>query len=436
MKRPVFITFAIVVAATIVGWRNHSELAIATQALEKARHQARLLGIAENSPQGTSLRTRSRQQLPTDIAATARSLIEFAREIEHGSESSDTALLDDRDQRMLDWQRRLLALEADEMNRLIAEISETTDLEYEGRRQLLLMVFETFAQSHPGPALDAIATSPDLLADDWDRAAVVTAALVRGMETDPAISTDWWKKHSDLFPSESRQAVTERLIGATSLLNPKTAFQLIGNLGNLDPDYAVGMITNSARTDEQRAATLAAFRDYLITVEDPKLRKTLHWEGISSMISSALHGGVDHAIGKIGNGSFTPDEIEAFAARTIPSFNEGDAPKWIDWLAKNIPEETVSKQVIPGVFFEWAGRDYQAAGEWLTQLEEGPVKISATNVYAYSLADHYPDDAARWALTLPSGENRDFLLPRIYGAWKKKDPAAAAVFAEQNGIPK
>ncbi len=67
-------------------------------------------------------------------------------------------------------------------------------------------------------------------------------------------------------------------------------------------------------------------------------------------------------------------------------------------------------------------------------MEEGPLKTSATNVYAYTLADHYPETAARWALTLPAGENRDFLLPNIYKPWLKTDPAAAAAFAEQNGI--
>ena len=45
-----------------------------------------------------------------------------------------------------------------------------------------------------------------------------------------------------------------------------------------------------------------------------------------------------------------------------------------------------------------------------------------------------PATAAQWALTLPVGDERSKLMTAIYTEWNKRDKAAAAKFAQENGI--
>ncbi len=436
MRFPIAITLTIIVATALAGWRNHGQLASANLTYQQLRQQARAMGIKESASQNPSKRTRSHQPRRLDTASLATGLIAFASELDTLPKSSDTKSLDERNQSMLDWQRRLLAFDPAAMKNLIAEIHTTPDLNEENRLELLDMVLQTFAESHPQAALELLADSPNLLKNPEVRGYAAYVALLRGMEIDPAACTAWYRNHSELFPGDLAGRVTERLMRRTSLTNPKLAFQLIDELGVQDHNFAVGMITNPAKTSAQRDATLAAFRDYLTTIEDPKLRETLAFEGISSMITTAFFDGVDNGIQVIGNGSFTHEEIESYVSRVGFDISRNGAGKWIDWLAKEIPTPNVTTQVIPRLFGEWTMKDYQAAGEWLTASEDSPMKTATSAVYANALADRHPATAAQWALALPAGENRDQLLPRIYQSWLKADPAAAATFADQNGIAK
>lgn len=435
MKLSLSITLAIIAAAAIAGWRNHGELVRLTHTYGQVSQQARALGIQPGS--GTpSHRTRSNLPRHRNDGSLAADLIAFAEELETLPEPTDSALLDEREQRMLDWQRRLSALNPAAMKSLIHEINMAGGMKDESKQDLLFLVLQTFADSHPMAALEVVAGSPDLLKNPEARASVGSIALIKGMETDPAASTAWLKSHRDLFPGDLGRRVTERFMRGTSLINPKAAFLLISELEVQDTGYAIAMITNPARTSAQRDATLAAFRQYLTTIQDPAQREALAWEGVSTMISTALFDGVESAIQQIGNGRFTPEEIESYAGRVSFNFREGDAPKWIDWLLENVPTERMSSEIIPRIFADWTSVDYQAAGKWLNNAPEGPAKTGAISNYANSLAEQHPEIAARWALTMIPGENRDQLLPRIYQSWLKTDPSAAASFAEQNGIAK
>lgn len=434
MKLPLAITFAIIAAAALLGWRNHRELDRLTRTYQQVRQQADSLGPGDSPSRSSPRRTRSHQPRQLDSAVLAKDLIAFTNELEARPDLPDLPSLDDREQRMLDWQRRLLALDSAAIESLIAEIQTAAGLKEDTRQDLLFLAFQAFAESHPQAALETIATFPDLLKNPDARANVASAALVRGMATGPAASIAWYRDHRDLFPGQAGTAVTERLLLGTSRINPKVAFQLIGDLGLQDPENAVRTLANSARTSAQRDATLAAFRDYIATIQEPEQRKALTWDGIHVMISSTLLNGVESGTQAIGHGRFTPEEIEAYAERVSFIMAPGEDPKWIDWLAEEIPNENVTTRVIPRLFGEWTQKDYQAAGDWLASAPEGPMKTAAAAVYAGSMAAHHPATAARWALTLPPGETRDRLLPQIHQSWAGTDPEAARAFAETAGI--
>lgn len=435
MKFSLSATFAIVAIASFVAWRNHVEITTETRAYEQVQEKARSLGIPADpisSPRGT----RSQRAREPDAKTLVRDLIAFAKELETQPEPGTSTALDDREQQMLDWQSRLLALEPAAMKALIAEINAAEGMTEGSRQDLLSLVLETLAESHPQTALEVLGDFPDLIKNPETRANAASIALVNGMKSDPAATVDWYKSHRALFPGETGVWVTERLLRGTSLIDPELAFPLISELELSDAEYAVVMITNPPRTFAQQDATLSALREYLATVQDPVLRETLTFAGNNTIISGALRNNIDEGIRWIGDGRFTPEEIEMDAERCFRGFTSDEQGKWLGWLIQAHPTDKVFNQILPQHFSDWVQVDYRAAGEWLGGAADGPAKTAAAGAYASSIAAHFPEIAAKWALTLPPGENRDQLLPRIYQSWLKKDPTAAASFAERNGIVK
>lgn len=435
MKSSLAITLGIIAVAGFASWRNQQEIARATHAYGLVLEEASALGIQADSG-GQLQRTRSRTNRQPHEKVSAADLIAFTTELQNQSDTSDIGLMDERERRTLEWQRRLLALDRTAMEQLIAEIDATAGLRKDTRREVLFLVMQTLAESHPDAALDLIAGSPEMLDHPEARARIASGALARGMATDPEAGTAWLKQHLDLFPAPLGRLVTERAMLGISPDNPKAAFGLIGSIGTLDAEYAVRKITLSARSIAQRDVTLGVFREYLTSVEDPALREKLHKEGTFAMISTSLNDGVDGAIEKLGGGRFTPEEITAYASVAGFDHDKLDTAKWIGWLQQNVPAETISSRIIPELVSSWIHSDYRAVGEWLGKTEGGPVKDAATFQYASAIAGRFPSSAAEWALTLPPGKERETLLPMVYKRWLEKDPTAAAAFAERNGIAK
>ncbi len=431
MKIPLIITLAILAISAAAGWRNQRELAAANRDYEQLSRQARSAGIATDGAR----RARPHRSQALDFKSLAAGLIGFAKELERQPEPPDTKSSDDRELRMLDWQRRLLALDPAAMKAIIEEINATGDMREETRQDLLSLVLQTLAESHPQAALENLSDSPDLLKNPQARADVASIALVHGMETSPAETTAWYKAHRDLFPGEAGAEVTRRMLQGTSLIEPKLAFGLIGELEIADVEHAVGAICWIAHTPARRGAALAAFREYLKILPDSANRETIVFEGNRTLIRDSFYDGFENATRWIGSAGFSQQELETFASRLFFIPPE-DAGKYLDWLIRTIPTEMTATRTVPEQFIGWVQADYQAAGEWLSSTADGPAKTAATATYASALASNHPATAAQWALTLPSGEARDRLLPQIYQSWSKTDPAAAAAFAERNGINK
>ncbi|MES2921482.1 MAG: hypothetical protein V4819_08045 [Verrucomicrobiota bacterium] len=432
MKIPLIITLAILAISGAAGWRNQRKLAAANRDYEQVSRQARSAGI----PTDGSRPARPQRPQALDFKSLAVGLIGFTKELENQPEPPDTRSSDERELQMLDWQRRLMALDPEMMKALVAEIIAAGDMREETRQELLALVLQTLAESHPQAALEILAESPDLLKNPLSRAYTASIALLHRMETSPADATTWYKAHRDLFPGEAGAEVTGRLLRGTSLIDPKLAFGLIGELEIADVKRGVGTICWPAHTPAQRGATLAAFREYLKTLPDSVDRKAVVFEANSTLIRDSFYDGFENATRWIESAGFSQQELEAFASRVYFIDPDENTGKYLDWLIRTISTETIATQTVPEQFFGWVQADYQAAGKWLSSTADGPAKTAATATYASALASFHPATAAQWALTLPSGEARDRLLPQIYQSWSKTDPPAAAAFADHNGIAK
>jgi hypothetical protein len=378
--------------------------------------------------------TRSRHGNRDDVKTLAAGLIALARELEDLPDPQELVLLEDRQQRLLDWQRRLANLEPAAIKELIVAINRSTHIRDETRQDLLLLIVQAFAEKHPQETLDLLAEIPFVLANSQARAEAASLALLRCMERSPSAAIEWYKTHRAGFPASEVHWLTEQFLRGTSTINPKFAFSLIGELKLPDLDYAVRMITNPARTAAERDAVLSAFREYLKTIPEGSEREALAFEGNSSLMATARFEGMDKGLCWIEQAGFSQEEVETYVSRTSPTLNAEDTAKWIDWILRTTSKEEITTETVPQLLFGWTQFDHQAAAQWLTALPEGPIKNACIPAYAQVIAPYQPETATRWASTLPPGEARDGLFNSIYQRLLKSDPAAAAVLAEEHGI--
>ncbi len=431
MKISLTISFVILLFAGIFGLRNHQALAAADSVLRETINQARSLGVPLDPSGGLRPRSRHHQRtLPaTDVKSLAAGLIKLARD----SEIEPKGVPTEDEQRVLDRQRQLLALDALRMKELVAEINLAVGIEDETHQEIIALVFQAFVESHPRAALDFLAENPDILKNSRARAGIAVTGLVHCMESDPDAAISWYRDQRGLFAGSDGDTVIGGLLSGTALLNPKLAFSLISTLELPNIEYAVGTIVHRARTPAQRDAALAAFRDYLKILPASADREAIVFEGNSSILRNSFYDGFENGTRWIENAGFSQQELETFADR-IHFISPEDSGKYLDWLIRFVHTEKIASEIVPQQFFSWVGADYQAAGRWLEAAPEGPAKTAAAATYARTLSPYHPETAAQWALTLPPGQDRDQILPQIYKSWSKTDPAAAAAFADHNGI--
>lgn len=425
MKISLLLTAAILLAGAALGWKNQQRINTAqtqaTQVVAAARHN-----IPPPDPTSTH-----RPRPTTDIPTLAAELIAFARELETNPETSSPG---QREQTILDWQRRLSSLNPGQIKTLIAEIQKSP-LEDSTRDDLLRITLQALSANHPAETLSILSTDPDLFKNPWLRASVATEALLRGMEKDPAASIAWFKENRGTFGDTARDHITEKLLRGTGIIDPKLAFRLISDLSIADSGYAVRMILNPSRDNEQRDAALAAFREYLDSITDPAVRENLSFEGNGTLIANAMNHGFDKGLAWTESAGFSQQELEAETSRSIDAIVFTDPAKWFDWLSRNVPTDTTFRQTIPTYIREWTQLDYQTAGKWLGSVPDGQLKYFATLAYMEALLHHHPEISAHWFDTLPPTSRNENTRKEIHRNLLRTNPAAAADFARRHSIP-
>jgi hypothetical protein len=119
---------------------------------------------------------------------------------------------------------------------------------------------------------------------------------------------------------------------------------------------------------------------------------------------------------------FTLDE-KLNLMRSLSQSGDLDEPaKWADWLLKIDPSTwdnwiaakgTKHRYPVTEVLSNWARLDNLAAGKWLENLPDSPIKAEMTLEYVLSIAGNEPDRASSYLPLLPEGESKDEIVRRI-----------------------
>lgn len=438
MKLSLLLAALILVAASFFGWQGHSRLSTAREENVRLATEAAELGVdtsnlATDGSKATIAKLRRDKQADKEAVAKdyAAKLIAFAHEMEDmqkQGQQPDEAM----QKRIMDLIGGLLDLDGSQLKLLVVELREAPGLSADTRSGMIGFTVMMLANDHPATALNLLAESSDILKESGMSRHVVASALQKWAQSDPKAAIEWTRKNAKDHPEMVTDETKKGILAGAAKIDPALAFTLMSELDLKDANSLGNSIAESASTPEQRTAVMAALRNHLKTLDDKERLATLN-NTMSSLSGKAAQDGFTAGAAWVESAKLSEEEREGFANGMNYWQTKGDTGKWIEWMDGKLPAEKLDGK-IQSMMTQWTENDYKAAGQWLNDSKDGAMKNSAIRSYAGAVAPYEPATAAEWALTLPESPERKELLDNIHRQWKGKDAAAAAKFAQQNGL--
>jgi hypothetical protein len=433
VKISIAASILILLLAALFGFQAHQRLVTVRETHARLVASANQLGIAidpSNPSAPVRITKREREDKEADAKAAAVEFIADVRQMEANREKGGLSIIVSNNSRV-EVMDRMMSLNSAQLKILIAEVLAAKDLKDSTRRDLIASSLKMLAYDSPQAALALLTEMSALFKGSGSL--IISPSLAQWAKDDPLAALEWVRNNSAKFPDLITDDAKRGLISGTAIQDPKLAFKLIGELGLEDPSQVVTGIVRAATTPEQRTATLAALREHLANLKDEKARKDLSRSAVYGFAQNIGKEGFEAGSQWITAAGFTPAELESFAGGLYSSIKNGENGLWIEWIGENLPPQKAAEK-IESMVRGWTQTDFQAAGNWINSVPDGPTKNTAIRSYAETVSEYEPETAAQWALTLPPGKDRDSTLKSIYENWPKDDPAAKEAFKQQHGI--
>lgn len=439
MKYSLLLAALILVAASFFGWQGQSRLSSAREENARLAGEAGELGLntgdlsADASKAAVAKLRRTTQEDKEAVAKDfAAKLIAFAHEMEEmqkQGQQPDPAM----QKRIMDLISGLLDMDSSQLKLVVMQLREAPGLSAEMRSGMVGFTVMMLANDHPATALNLLAESSDLLKESGMSRHVVSSALQKWAQSDPKAAIEWTRKNAKDHPEMVTNETKKGILTGAAKIDPALAFTLAEELDLKEDGSALGnSIAESANTAEQRTAVMKALRDHVKTLGD-KERIVMLSNTLSALGGKVAQEGFSSGSAWLEKADLSEDEREGFANGINYWQTKGDTGKWLEWMEGNVPAGKLDNKV-KSLMDQWTQQDYKAAGQWINDTKEGPVRNAAIRSYASNVAPYEPASAAEWALSLPESQERKDLLGNIHSQWKKKDANAAAKFARENGL--
>lgn len=265
---------------------------------------------------------------------------------------------------------------------------------------------------------------------------VIGDAVIAMAKDDPAKAADWLRVNAKKFDSQISEHTKRVMLFHVAATDPGRAFGLLEELGIAGKSQAVMSIIWAAKTDEERAKMLTAFRHYERGISDEGVRNEVKEKALAAFGERLSQQGAEAASRWVASAELTKEEVGALVGGIVASKHQGEMRPWVDWIGRTVSPEAADEPVRT-LFARWTETDYQASGQWLVAMSPGPVREMAVQAYAETAAKYDPLTAAQWAETLSVGERRNLTIRKVYENWPKDeraDRSAAADFAKRHGL--
>lgn len=439
MKIPIIITLLVVGAAAGMGWRNHRRWEIARAEHETLVSKAADKGISLASLSSPGRMPTSSGRRETRKTGEALGVEEFAtfgkefgaeleRMINDGEVPDGVART-----RYMEIAGRLKAADAKSLRALASQLRSDSGIDDSIRRTLILWAMQVLAIGRPHTALDLFSDSYDLLKGARMSDMAIVSPMRNWAMDDPVAAAGWVEEIGGKHPELVSEYAKSELIAGAACNDPGLAFQLIAKLGFAEPGSAFVAVVRAATTPQGRTACLSGLRSYLGDHADAKSRASAK-RAMVSLAAAAAGDGFESGSRWITESKLPPDVLQRIPDHLVLAGKNGtDTGRWIEWFGQTIQPETGSR-IIGNLAAQWTRDNPQAAGNWLVTAPDGPAKIVSIQAYAETVSTYDPETAAKWAMTLPAGTERDRTLKIIHQNWPPADSAGKDAFAREHEI--
>lgn len=333
-----------------------------------------------------------------------------------------------------DVEQQIAALDPSRLKIFIADVLASMELDGTIVPERVNNLLRNLARNDPRGALALFTEHASVCRKDlgFD---VVSTALGAWAKDDPLAAVEWMKKNAGEFPEALSGQSIANVFHWAAEKDPRLAFSLITGLGldSRNAHSAMNDIVTVAKTDEERTATLAAFREYRDANQADKVLTQAADDNLGYLATGLRKESFEAASKWVESAKLTPKELDSFCGEMTRNYDGDEPAQWIEWIGANFPPGKGDDPIMDLIRC-WTNQDYEAAGKWLASAAEGPVKNAAIRSYAQEIFPHDPETAMQWIMTLPPSKERQNTLQFILWNCLRDDPEAAAAFAEEHGL--
>lgn len=404
-------------------------------AAERDRHRrlverATALGVAGapggDGTEAASRMARRQQESPRDPAELAKEVAGVFRKLKSLSAETDQANRDEIVRVCLASLEELMLVDPETFRKMFGELAANSGMNPQERSELLQVLLGLNAP-------DKLPVSAELFLQYREQIGAEDRSplgdiLDKWAANDPAAAFAWLGEHPDLLGGDSNSPVLIKALTGAASRDPAFAFaEMNRRIPNEEERRRlVNRMASRLQDDTDRTAFFTRLR-----LEDSEGMKRNALEVMGQSFSSSDSGKLNDWLKSV---AATPEET-AEIARGVTYSDNSEPGGWMTWLSQALPPDEFGERS-QDFLNRWIQNDYRAAGEWIDDQNNGPLKEQAVGLYAQKIAVRFPENAADWAMTLPAGSARRNVLGKIHDTLAKRDPAAAEVFAEEHGLVK
>jgi antitoxin component of RelBE/YafQ-DinJ toxin-antitoxin module len=311
----------------------------------------------------------------------------------------------------------------EEFRVLLEAIADATDIPADVRLESLVAVTNFMISSN---AREDVLPLVDDIASRFDATRQLPLlscrAVIESARIQPQTVVEWVHRHPAQLLTPETEPVRRALLASVARKDPALAFSFLPSLQIGDLAAAVAEIAASVTSPEGRTAVLQQARRLMGGL--PAGSSSRMEESVLGALGSGLNGGHNAAgepleasrpfeeqLGWLNGAGLDDRQIRLLLAGLEGSRQSSDNARWLSWLGGRA--EPVDPKPVNAIMGRWAGNDPAAAEQWILASAPGPVRNAAIRVFAERTAQTQPEAAARVAMLLLPGPQRDELVERL-----------------------
>ncbi|MFT4177127.1 MAG: hypothetical protein QM627_10790 [Luteolibacter sp.] len=432
MKIPLLTAALILAIGLLWGWRGSHHLSRLRETEKSVIREAAALGLSTNPDQPRAPTKHSRRERERDSENIRQIYDQILSQRKRAKERVDAATkpTDAEIDEETALHERLHSLSGPDTLELISLIRKNADLSIEDSNSFEFEMMTLLASKAPELALNDILAQTEKNGGTFLHFNLIQVALSHHANDNPVEAVAWLKKHAEKFPYLINDQAKHSLLGSIAQKDPFLALSFLSEISPSDAGSTLSVIVQYAKTPEQQLMML----EHLRTMEKSGDSNNQIRSSKDALYSQVAESGFDAAQSWMKSANLTPDETQNLAAFLHYRQTQQDTGKWLDWVEKSKPvDSSYLSNIAKRLVTDWTENDYLAAGQWLVEAKDGPLKEAAVDSYIRTIAPYDPETATQWAETLPEKKRK----PAYEAIHRKiKDPAAAAAYAETHGLKK